>query len=297
MAVIKLVEDYAVTSLRNDVRDALTMAGEQAILLQLYHPGDPDTVACPQCGDDVYHSAEANCTSCFGTAFDGGVRYAMKVWALFTDHRVSETLAKQGTYEPDRRHVQLEAFPQVAEHDMVVRVQSWDASGNPLTLGGYYELGVVDQRSERTGSRFGQASYDVVAQKADLSQLPANAPITFYPIIGQSFQESAQLNAPVGGIPSATLMPDTRVIYFPLEPAPGGLVPDLGGGVEPYTFTQPTPVTPWIITHGLGCEPSVSVIVSETGVDELVTADVSYPNLDTVQIDFQVPTAGSARLL
>lgn len=38
MTTIKLTESYAINSLRNDVRDALLMAGEWAVLLQLYHP-------------------------------------------------------------------------------------------------------------------------------------------------------------------------------------------------------------------------------------------------------------------
>jgi len=297
MAVIKLIEPYAVTQARKDVRDALVLAGEQAILLQLFHPGDNDSVPCPQCGDDVYHSAEAECTSCFGTTFNRGVRYAMQVWALFTDRQMSETLAQRGTYEPDRRHIQMEAFPLMHEHDMVVRVQEWDSTGSiPLMVNGYYELGVVDRRSIRTGSRFGQLSYDVVGQKAPVSLLAENAPITNFPILGQTFKESVQLNAPIGGPPSAVVMPDTQVIYFPLEPAPGGVAPE-AGGVEPYTFVQSTPLTPWVITHGLGCEPSVTIIVNVEGTDVEVTADVAYLNLDTVTITFQTPQMGSARLL
>ena len=72
MAVIKLVEDYAVTQLRKDVRDSLTMAGEQSVLLRLFHAGDPDAVLCPQCGDDIYKSPEKDCTSCYGTMRTAG---------------------------------------------------------------------------------------------------------------------------------------------------------------------------------------------------------------------------------
>src|SRR4051812_46155277 len=105
MAVIKLVEDYAVAQLRKDVRDSLTMAGEQSVLLRLFHAQEDDAVPCPQCGDEIYKSPEKNCPSCYGTMFDGGGREAMKVGALFPDPQVNETLGNRGIYEPDHRHV------------------------------------------------------------------------------------------------------------------------------------------------------------------------------------------------
>ena len=189
MAVIKLVEEYAVRSLRKDVRDSLMMAGEQCILLQLYHAGESDAVPCPECGDDIYDSAEANCTSCYGTTFDKGVRHAQKVWALFNDKTWLESLGARGTYIPDARGVQFEAFPQVLEHDVLVRVVEWAADRTPAQIEAFYELGTVVRRSLRTGNRFGQSASDVVAQKAAISALPANAPIAKYPVIGRDFPE------------------------------------------------------------------------------------------------------------
>jgi hypothetical protein len=192
MAVIKLVEDYAVAQLRKDVRDSLTMAGEQSVLLRLFHAADPDAVACPQCGDDIYKSPERDCTSCYGTMFDGGVREAMKIWALYTDHQVNEALSNRGTYEPDHRHIQFEAFPLVTEHDVVVRVKHWNYD-TPVEVEGFYLLDKVDRRSLRTGSRFGQYGWDVVGQKADLAELPEQmGMITHYPVLGQHFAQPSQ---------------------------------------------------------------------------------------------------------
>jgi hypothetical protein len=194
VAVIKLVEDYAVSQLRKDVRDALTLAGELSVLLNTFHPGEPDAIPCPQCGDDIYESPEADCLSCYGTMFDGGVRVANKVWALYTDKPVPEQDGPRGVFRPDARSVQFEAFPIIAEHDVLVRVRRWGVDGTPSELEGFYMLAVPQRRSLRTGSRFGQHSWDVVGQKAQLSELPSSMKmITNYPVLGRVFTEPAQL--------------------------------------------------------------------------------------------------------
>jgi hypothetical protein len=219
MAVIKLVEDFAVRQLRKDVRDSLMMAGEQSVLLQLFHAGDPDAVPCSVCGDDIYKSPEMDCTTCYGTMWEGGVRVASRVWALYTDHDAKELLGQRGDYQPDARSVQFEGFPIVTEHDVVVRVPSWNADGTVGTLEGFYMLQAVSRRSLRTGNRAGQYSFDIVAQKAQLTELSsAMKGITAYPVSGQIFLEPAAL----------TLTPSTttavpQAIYLPFESAPGGL--------------------------------------------------------------------------
>jgi hypothetical protein len=197
VAVIKLVEDYSVRQLRRDVRDSLTLAGEQAILLNTFHVGEADAIPCPQCGDDIYKSPEADCLSCYGTMFDGGVRKANKIWALFTDKPVPEQDGPRGVFRPDVRSVQFEAFPMISEHDVLVRVRAWGAPGTPSELEGFYMLQVPQRRSLRTGSRFGQHSWDVVGQKAQLSELPASMKmITQYPILGKTFAEATLPEVP-----------------------------------------------------------------------------------------------------
>lgn len=295
MAVIKLVEDYAVRQLRQDVRDSMMMAGEQAVLLQTYHVGDPDFVACPECGDDIYESPETGCTTCYGTMAANGVRNAMKIWALFGDHQVSEELGPRGIYEPDHRSIQFEAFPLVTEHDVVVRVRNWDAEGKPAVVDGYWLLQKVDRRSLRTGNRFGQYSWDVVGQKAQVAELPTTKHgITTYPIVGQYFAESVDLSPATAVTPaSAVIEPDVKVIYFPFQPEVGGPVaeepPATSIGI---TFNQAIPASTWTIPHSLGYEPNVSIIVG----DEEVEAEVEYPNNSVVVINFGIPVSGTARL-
>lgn len=286
MAEIKLVEDYAITTLRNDVRDSLMMAGEQAILLQLYHPGDSDAQPCVECGDDIYKSPEVRCNSCYGTMFEGAVRVAVMVWSLYTDRPAAEKLERTGTYRPDARDVQMEAFPLVSEHDVIVRVSSWSAPGVPETVSGFYELQTVQQRSLRTGNRFGQSTLDVVGQKASLTRLSGDAGITAYPIIGVTFSESTATTPTSSGTPQTVDMPDVKVIYYPIETAPG----DEDEAV--FVFVQENPEDPWIIQHNLGYDPSVSTIVNNEEVD----GDVTYLNEDSLSITFGTPLAGIARL-
>lgn len=297
MAVIKLVEDYAITSLRNDVRDALMMTGEQAILLQLYHPDDTDIQDCPQCGGDAYNSPEEDCTSCYGTMFLGGVRTAMLVWTVFTDHDVSEQLGQRGTYRPDNRSVQFEAFPVVSEHDVIVRVQQWGAAGVPAALEGYYMLQSVTRRSLRTGNRFGQFSWDVVGQKAACSELnPTMKAITLYPILGKTFREGVQTTAATSSTAAHTVYePDVKVVYL-YETAQGGTTTDAsdiqGGTDMAFVYNQTLPASTWTITHTLGYEPSVSIIINGEEVD----ADVDFPNNSVVVVTFNSPQTGIARL-
>lgn len=291
MAVVKLVEDYSVTQLRRDVRDSLTMAGEECIVLQLFHPGDADAVACPHCGDDVYKSPERDCTSCYGTMFDGGVRLATRSWALFTDHEVSEQLGPRGVYRPDMRHVQLEAFPLLNEHDILVRVRRWNSDHTPLELEGYYELTKVQRRSLRTGSRFGQYSWDTVAQLAQLSELDDSVVwIAQYPVVGEVFEESIELLPPSPAGTFIAIQPDVKVVFFPFQADTGGVIPSSGSAAS--VFNQDTPSSVWTIHHTLGFKPDVTIIVG----GEEVEADVDYPNSATVVITFNTPQSGIARL-
>lgn len=59
-----------------------------------------------------------------------------------------------------------------------------------------------------------------------------------------------------------------------------------------YTHTQTTPAAQWSITHTFGRLPVVQVLVD----DEVVYADVDYPDASHVLITFASPTAGLAVL-
>jgi hypothetical protein len=191
---IDLPEPYSVTLARQAVRDSLLSHGEECILLQMYHVGADEGKArrCPVCFDDIYKQSEkANCTSCFGTTFDNGVKSAVRVWGMFTDHVAAEQIGQNGVWTPDQRDVQIEPFPLLTEHDFVVRVRVWDSSHRPIEIEGYYGVQQVTRNSLRTGNKFGQAQWDVVGQKATITELQKNSPIYSYSVVGVQFPDSS----------------------------------------------------------------------------------------------------------
>ena len=299
---IKLVEDYTVNYARDAVRTSLARFGEEAILLQLFHPGvDDDADRCPVCFDDVYPSAGfldlggRVCTQCYGTTFNGGVKAAQRVWAVFSDSTNQESIGKHGTWVKDAREIQCEPFPALIEHDVVVRVQQWSPDHRPLVVGGYYALQEVTRDSIRTGNRFGQSTWDVVGQRAQLLKLQAKVPILGYPVLGVQFAEPStppqQYSAPV-------TQPDVKVLFYPLlntppaEPTPA---PVTGAATyEPvFTHVQATPAATWVISHPYPYNPNVNLVINGEECD----TDVDYSTPPgTVTLVFPTPQVGTAEL-
>ena len=86
------------------------------------------------------------------------------------------------------------------------------------------------------------------------------------------------LQARVGVIGST----DTASIEYRLSHVPLG-----------YDFTQASAATTWTIAHNLGYKPSVSAF-SAGGVE--MVASVPHLSPDVLQLNFNLPVAGSARL-
>jgi hypothetical protein len=193
MPRIDLPENYSVSLARQAIRDSLLSHGEECVALQMYHVGQDENKAdrCPQCFDDIYKQSDiSNCTDCYGTTFAGGVKSAVRVWAMFTDHVVAEQVGQNGVWTPDQRDVQIEPFPALTEHDFIVRIRMWDALHKPIEIEGYYGVQQVTRNSLRTGNRFGQWGWDVVGQKATITELQKNSPIYAYPVVGVQFPDS-----------------------------------------------------------------------------------------------------------
>ena len=75
----------------------------------------------------------------------------------------------------------------------------------------------------------------------------------------------------------------------PGQPGPTGS----GGGDLNGSYTQGVPSSAWVISHSLGKYPSVTVIDS---AGTLIEGDVSYPDGNTVLIQFASSFAGQAIL-
>lgn len=271
---IKLVEDYSVIRKRNYTRESLQNHGEQCVLLSMWHPAD-GAAQCPNCADDIYGGGSNDCNICFGSGFNGGVKSAQRVWALFSDHQVGENYSQRGTWTPDSREMQTEAFPQLIEHDYVVRVRVWDLNGIPVELEGYYGIQAVTRESLRTGNRFGQFYWDITGQRATVTKLQANVAINRYPILGQTFPEvSWSTNTPVIPIPQ----PDQRVIVYPPNSEFVALV---GDGAK----------TVFTLTHNLNSR-DITVVTHDAATGEEVEPDVfADPDGIHVTLDFGEPPA------
>jgi len=295
---LKLVEDFAVTQLRNDHRDALQLDGEQVIVLALHHAvSSPDAEKCPDCHDDVYEEGEAACVNCYGTGFAHPVREAAKVWALFTDTVETETLHKHGITEPTAREMQIEAFPQLMQRDVVVRVSRWTADGRVAEIEGFYTVQAVTNNSLRTGARYGQQNADVIGQKALVTMLNRSHAITNYPVLGKSFTDP--IIAPVGSLATPPVTrPDTKVVYVPVLPtAPDGapLTPAPAGVIwrQVFFYKQNFPASVWTIKHPFDYNPSVTLFVGGEEAD----TDVEFPDEHTAVLTFATPQAGTAQLI
>jgi hypothetical protein len=277
--------------------------GEESVLLQMWHPSDEGIGKCPRCHQAAYNDGEQMCPVCYGTGLfheetqTGGIKAAVRVWCLFTDHVVSEEYGQRGVLKADNREVTTEAFPLLTEHDFIARVRRWDPTTyTALDDPRFYSLSAITRQSLRTGHRYGQTWEDIIGQTAQLSWIPDNTMgIQLFPIEGQSFPPVTITGTPT---PQVVAQPDTKVIYVPVpEDVPGpGSGNVIGASVEwlpVFTFPQIAPATPWIITHSLGHDPEVTIIID----GEEVSADVTYPDATTVRIDFAEPQSGIAELV
>lgn len=295
---VKLVEDFATAQLRKDIRDSLQTAGEQAIILAMRHPGiDDGNERCIRCYDDVYSSAEQDCTICYGTGFNDPVKRAAKVWAMFSDQVTDESYDKTGVWHPDVRTMHTEAFPLLMEHDYVVRVRRWTSDGRAAEIEAFYSVGKVKPNSVRTGNRFGQYSWDVVGQKATVSELPNVMAITKYPILSKSFDPSVV--EPVGSLATpAPVPPDTKVVYVPILPKTNNDAPltQSPPGImwrQVFWHHQRSMASTWTIKHPFGYDPSVTVFIN----DEEWDTDTEYPDDHTAVLTFSAPQSGVAQLI
>jgi hypothetical protein len=60
-----------------------------------------------------------------------------------------------------------------------------------------------------------------------------------------------------------------------------------------YVHDQVVSLSPWVINHGLGMFPTVTIV--DVGLNE-IEADVVYVSLNRVDVNFAVPVAGKAFL-
>lgn len=93
--------------------------------------------------------------------------------------------------------------------------------------------------------------------------------------------------------PGLSLEPDVRVINVLVGAMQGPPGPPGPPGGDTFTHTQDAAASTWIITHGLGRFPSVSVVDSAGSV---VLGSVKYTSDSVVRIEFSAAFSGRAYL-
>jgi hypothetical protein len=273
---IKLVENYAVSMARHDVRDSLQMHGERCVVLAMYHPfSDGESFPpCPYCTDDVYTGSGKLCNICFGTSILGGVKQAALVWGMFTDTVQNEKVGDHGLWMPDEREFHTEHSPLLVEQDYVVRVRRWNNNYTPAEIEGYYAIKAVTQNSLRTGDRFGQSTADIVGQRAQISRVADNVDIAKYPVIGIYFDAATDTNP--------TPLPPPIVSSASLA-----VIPPVSTAKHAYTIGDGASTT-ITINHMLGTKELV-VQLYDVASGEQVDTNVYASTISSVTLVFQDP--------
>lgn len=186
MARTDLPEPYAIRMARRSIRESLMSHGEEVIAFKMFHvyPDEGVQPRCPVCYNDVYAQAErADCTACFGTTFEGGIKEMSRMWALITTTDSTEQRKKRGQWQEKDRALQTEPFPNLYENDYILRVVRWSQDHRPLEFGGIYILGGVADETLRTGNQYAQTAEDRVGQRARATELSTDH--VMYSVIGR----------------------------------------------------------------------------------------------------------------
>jgi len=190
MPRIDLVEPYAIRMARQSIKDSLMSHGEECVLFHMHHPNEAkETVPrCPVCYNAVYKQGDKfNCSRCYGTTYDGGVKEVFRAWAIFTDANDEETFGKRGFWHPIASSIHTEWRPDLWQRDYVARIGSWTLDHRVESVDAIYVFKSVSNDSVRTGNRIGQTDFDTVSQRADLQLISTEMPIYKYPLVGQVF--------------------------------------------------------------------------------------------------------------
>jgi hypothetical protein len=76
-------------------------------------------------------------------------------------------------------------------------------------------------------------------------------------------------------------------------PGPPG-PPGSNGSAIAFEFTQVTPASSWVINHNLGFKPNVTV--EEAGTGNIIMSGEIHHSDDQLELQFNTPRAGVARL-
>lgn len=122
--------------------DALEWMGERCLWLGLYNPQNAgQTPHCSYCWNPTYGESDTSlgvCTHCLGTGYEGGIREAVWLPALFNKIEPQVDMQqKRGTLETMKTTVSLPSCVAPMRNDVVVRCNGWritDSGVVPLAV-------------------------------------------------------------------------------------------------------------------------------------------------------------------
>jgi hypothetical protein len=97
-----------------------------------------------------------------------------------------------------------------------------------------------------------------------------------------------------GGLQPLLVGQDSGLVLLRGRQGPPGPPGESGAPQPAYVHTQGTPLATWVIPHNLGHWPEVNVFT--TGGVEVEDVEVVNVTLNTLEVRFSQPFAGSARL-
>lgn len=98
----------------------------------------------------------------------------------------------------------------------------------------------------------------------------------------------------IGPVGPVSIVPGPQGTVGPIGPTGLTGPPGSVGAISTLYFSQQTSSASWTFTHGLVYKPDVEIY---DNAGNPIIADVSFPSLTTVQIDWAFPTTGSVRLI
>lgn len=118
--------------------DALEWMGERCLWLGLWNPQNSgDTPHCSYCWNTAYGESDTSlgvCVHCLGTGYQGGIREAVWLPALFNKIEPQVDMQqKRGTLETVKTTVSLPSCVSPMRNDIVVRCNGWKITDTGVT--------------------------------------------------------------------------------------------------------------------------------------------------------------------
>jgi hypothetical protein len=309
-------QNWAAQQERDRHDEVLWQYGELAIFTLMWHLEDFAAGLVERCSRcyltenpvaEAYGQAsQYKCPVCFGTTFEGGYKAIIVRPTLFSDTDKDQKAHSRGTVNSDEVDIESTVDFRIRTGDYAFR-----ATGDrfylrvPARVTLRSGFGVPWQTTAAITYTHARA---VIEDPSDVSYIiPPDtarardilAAVSRYPVSQANYEDiRAPLipeDVPPADSGGADDVAEIIQVTGPQGPAgPSGTQGQQGLSGGSFTHDQGSPSAAWIIVHNLGYRPGGVVVVDSAG-NELEGA-VSYPDVNTVKIEFGGPFSGTAYL-